>query len=43
MPCLITILGLYLQARACDVEGMRDKMFSGSKINFTEVLHAHSL
>jgi glucose-6-phosphate isomerase len=33
---------LFNLARACDVEGMRDKMFSGSKINFTEdraVLH----
>ena len=26
-----------LKARACGVETMRDKMFSGEKINFTEV------
>ena len=28
---------LFLKARARNVEGMRDKMFSGEKINFTEV------
>lgn len=27
----------FFQATACDVEGMRDKMFRGEKINFTEV------
>ena len=26
-----------LQAKARNVEGMRDRMFSGDKINFTEV------
>ena len=31
------VMVVCLQAKARNVEGMRDRMFSGDKINFTEV------
>ena len=34
---LILFYFVQQQARSCDVEGMRNKMFSGEKINITEV------